>query len=264
MKGSVHVEVVAGVAALASAYLAAWRGAGGAVAPARVAAFGAGLAALTASLNGPLHDLAERLVFSGHMVQHVILTLVVPPLLLAGTPAFMIDALLRPGMALGVTRAVLRVLTRPLVAFAAWSVALVAWHLPGPYAAAVGSHGMHFLQHATLFVAAVLAWWPVGASSRELPPLPYAARLLYLFVFGMPMTIVAAMVTGAEHVLYPIAAPDALADQRLGGIVMWVPAGLVPLVSFTAVFFRWAAVEADEIDGHATLPGPESSTGVTD
>jgi len=74
-----------------------------------------------------------------------------------------------------------------------------------------------------------------------------------LFVFGMPMTVVAAMITGAERVLYPFyeAAPrlfdlTPLADQRLGGVIMWVPSGLIPLAAFTVVFFRWVAAEADE------------------
>ena len=76
---------------------------------------------------------------------------------------------------------------------------------------------------------------------------------IYLFALGVPMTVVAALITGAEHVLYPFyaAAPRVwrltpLADQRLGGLIMWVPAGLVPLAAFTAVFFRWAAAEADD------------------
>ena len=79
------------------------------------------------------------------------------------------------------------------------------------------------------------------------------AQLLYLFVFGMPMTVVAAMITSAEQVLYPFyeAAPritdlTPLADQRLGGLIMWVPSGLIPLAAFTVVYFRWVAAEADE------------------
>ena len=102
-------------------------------------------------------------------------------------------------------------------------------------------------------VTATLGWWPILSPSTLVPPLPYAAQLLYLFVFGMPMTVVAAMVTAAERVLYPFyeAAPritdlSALADQRLGGVIMWVPSGLIPLAVFTAVFFRWAAAEAEE------------------
>ena len=82
--------------------------------------------------------------------------------------------------------------------------------------------------------------------------MPYGAQILYLFAFGLPMTVVAAMITGAETLLYTgyAEAPrvfdlSPLTDQRLGGVLMWVPAGLVPLLAFTAVFFRWAAAEVD-------------------
>jgi putative membrane protein len=206
-------------------------------------AFAAALAGVVVSLNGPLHELAEGGRFSAHMIQHLILTLVVPPLLLAGTPSFMADALLAPLFEWPPTRALLAAVTRPLTALAVWSVALFAWHLPEPYAAALGSHAVHFGQHATLVAGALVAWWPILSPSRRLPALPYAAQLLYLFAFGMPMTIVAAMIAGAEQMLYP---PAPLADQRLGGVLMWVPAGLVPVTAFTAVFFRWASAESED------------------
>jgi putative membrane protein len=146
-----------------------------------------------------------------------------------------------------------RTLTRPLPAFTVYAVALVAWHLPGPYNAALEVHGWHVVEHLTLMGASLIGWWPIVSPSRLAPALPYAAQLLYLFVFGIPMTVVAAMITGAEHVLYPfyeaaprITALTPLADQRLGGVIMWVPSGLIPLAAFTIVFFRWVAAEADE------------------
>ena len=250
---AIHLEVVIAAALLAGAYVAAWRAAPEPVQPARVAAFVAASVALVGALNGPIHDLAEQALFSAHMAQHLILTLVIPPLLLAGTPAFMADALLAPLLARRATRLAARTMTRPLVALAAWTVALFAWHLPGPYAAALGSHAVHFVQHAVLVGTALLAWWPVASPSRRLPALPYAAQILYLFVFGMPMTIVAAMITSAEDVLYPfyklapaVTALTPLEDQRLGGLLMWVPAGIVPLVAFTAVFFRWVIAESED------------------
>jgi putative membrane protein len=260
MSPSIHLEVLIVAAVLAVAYAAAWRASGERVQRVRAAAFGAGLVSLIVALNGPIHDLAEGRWFSAHMAQHLILTLVTPPLLLAGTPAFMADALLDGWLSRAATRAVLRILTRPLPALAAWSIALFAWHLPRPYAAALDSHALHFVQHATLVGAALLAWWPVQSPSRRLPALPYAAQILYLFVFGVPMTIVAAMITGAEGVLYPSARSvgtlTALEDQRLGGILMWVPAAIVPLAAFTAVFFRWAAAESEDAD-EANAPDPD-------
>ena len=128
----------------------------------------------------------------------------------------------------------------PVSPSGSYAVAMIGWHLPGPYSTALEIHGWHVVEHLVLMAAAVLGWWPIVSPSRLLPPLPYAAQLLYLFVFGMPMTVVAAMITAAEDVLYPFyaAAPritslTPLADQRLGGVIMWVPSGLIPLLAFT-------------------------------
>jgi putative membrane protein len=250
---ALHLDVVIAVAVLAGAYVAGLvlsaqpRSAG------RAVAFFLGLAALLVATNGPLHVLSEGYLFTAHMVQHLILTLVVPPLLLSGTPGFMVDAVLARVGARPARWRVARLLTRPVPALAAYTVALVAWHLPGPYELALASHGWHFVEHAALTGTAILAWWPVLSTSREAPALHYGAQILYLFVFGFPMTVVAAMITTAETVLYPFysLAPrvidlSPLDDQRLGGVIMWVPAGLIPLVAFTLVFFRWVAAEPDD------------------
>src|SRR5882724_8781941 len=252
VRGEVHLDVVLGVLLLAGAYTWATLASRRPERRGPPLAFFAGCAALLAALNGPLHDLSDWYLFSAHMVQHLVLTLVVPPLLLKGLPAEMADALLRPLLARPLTAAVARTVTRPLPAFSLYAVGLIGWHLPAPYNAALEIHGWHVVEHLVLLVTAVLGWWPVLSPSRALPPLPYAAQLPYLFVFGMPMTVVASMISGAEQVLYPFyeAAPrivdlTPLADQRLGGIIMWVPSGLIPLTAFTIVYFRWVAAEAD-------------------
>src|SRR5207245_10488179 len=247
VRGEVHLDVLLGVVLLAAAYT--WA----AVASRRPAplgpplAFFAGCAALLAALNGPLHDLSDYYLFSAHMVQHLVLTLVVPPLWLAGTPGFMLDALVGCAASLRGLAPVLRWLTRAVPAFAAFGWARVGWHLPGPYTAALETHAWHVVEHLVLLGASVLGWWPILSRSERLPALPYAGQILYLFVFGMPMTVVAALITGAEHVLYPYyaAAPRVfdltpLADQRLGGVISWVPAGLMPGVALTVVCCRCA------------------------
>ena len=255
--GTWHPDVIAGVALLAGLYVGLARRAP--VPPSRAArtAFAGALAVLLLALNGPVHDLSEAPVFSAHMVQHLLLTLVMPPLLLLGLPASLLDTVLAALMRRRPLGAVVGWVTRPVPALSFFAIALVVWHLPGPYSAALGHHPLHIVQHLTFMATATLAWWPVLARSRLAPPLPYGAQLLYLFAFGLPMTIVAAMITGADALLYPLsnaaprlAVPDALADQRLGGLIMWVPAGLIPLAAFTAVFFRWAAAEyeSDEAD----------------
>ena len=255
--GSWHLEVVAGAVLVAGAYLAAMRRLTSPPSRVQRVVFLLGLGVVIAALDGPLHDLAERYLFSAHMVQHLALTLVAPPLLLLGLNAEMVDGTLH--VAGSTPTRVLRGLTRPLPALGLYTAALVAWHLPALYGMALAHHGVHILQHLTLMMTATLAWWPVCGRSRLAPPLHYGAQILYLFAFGIPMTAVAAMVAGAEDVLYPFyaSAPrvwdlSAHADQRLGGVIMWVPAGLVPLVAFTAVFFRWAAQDAEHDDIETT------------
>lgn len=256
--GEIHLEVLLGVLTLAALYTRAIVAGGRATPLAQPLAFFGGCAALLGALNGPLHDLSDYYLVSAHMVQHLILTLVVPSLWLGGTPGYVLDGLLAPLLRRRLAGGVARTLTRPLVALGLYAVALIGWHLPGPYNAALERHGWHVAEHVMLLGTALLAWWPILSASRRLPALPYAAQLLYLFVFGIPMTIVAAFVTGADRPLYPwyAAAPrlfglSPLADQQLGGVLMWVPAGVIPLVAFTVVFFRWVAAEPDE---------PEAST----
>jgi putative membrane protein len=246
---AVHLDVVAGAGLLAGAWMGAWLARRERPRRGEIAALAGALAALLLVLNGPVHELSDRYLFSAHMLQHLVLTLVVPPLLLAATPAFMIDALLRPSpLAL-----IARTLTRPLPALGLYAVGMIGWHLPGPYGLALEVHAWHIVQHLTMLTTATLAWWPVLGRSISAPRLPHAAQILYLFAFGVPMTAVAAMITGAERLLYPFYATapplvswSPLVDQRLGGVLMWVPAGIVPLVAFTVVFFRWATEESDE------------------
>src|SRR5712664_2455260 len=173
MTGEIHGDVLLGAGLLGLAYAVAWaRGPrGGAGAPVR---FFAGLGALVAALNGPLHDLSDYYLFSAHMVQHLLLTLVVAPLLLSGTPGFMLDRLIGPLRRWVLGRFVLRVATRPLPALALYSVALIAWHLPGPYEAALVRHGCHV--GAGVVAGALRVRARAAAPLRRADPLPLRVR----------------------------------------------------------------------------------------
>ena len=247
--GEWHAEVLAGLAGLAGLYLWAARAQGRRLSPGRLLALAGALTVLAGALNGPLHDLSDRALLSAHMVQHLLLTLAAPPLLLAAVPPGLLSPLLPR---LGLLPLVRRLTGLP-VAFGLYNAALVAWHLPAPYNAALEHHALHVVEHLTLIATAVLAWWPILSSEPVLPRPAYGTQLLYLFLMSVPMTVVAAFVTLAPAPLYPFyaAAPrvfplSPLEDQRLGGVIMWVPAAIAPLAAFTGVFFRWAAAEPDE------------------
>jgi putative membrane protein len=211
--------------------------------PWQILSFSAALVVLLVSLNGPVHDLSDYYLFSMHMVQHLVLTLLFPPLLLAGIPGWLLrPLLLRPGI-LPVTRA----LTRPWVAALIFSLTLAIWHIARYYELMMRSHDVHVFTHLLFMATATLMWWPVMSRVPELPPLGPGLGMLYLFLVGIPMQIVAALITFSDSVLYPwyAAAPrtwglSPLDDQRLGGLLMWIPGNLWIFAAISVLFFRWA------------------------
>ena len=212
----------------------------------RIACFVGGLVVLLGSLNGPIHDLSDYYLFSVHMVQHLLLTLVLPPLLLAGTPGWLLSPLVRHPT----VRRVARVVTHPIVAGVLFTVTLAAWHTVPAYELMMEDHDVHVFTHLLFMVTAVIMWWPVMSPVPELPSLGLGSRMLYLFVVGVPMQLVAAIITFADSVLYQwyAVAPrtwglSPLDDQKLGGLLMWIPGNLYLFGAIAVVFFIWAGQE---------------------
>ena len=250
----VHPSVVIGLVLLGGLYVYL----GGLAAPRRrVASFAAALVVLGLTLNGPLHNLSDGYLFSAHMLQHLALTLVFPPLFLYGAPAWVVRPLVRPGWVRRLARAV----TRPLAAGTIFSVPITLWHFPQFYEAALEHHALHIVQHLVFLATAVIMWWPVLSPVSELQRAAYPTQLLYLFVLGLPMSLAGALITLADGVLYPfyVAAPRVfgltpLADQQLGGLLMWVVGTIYLWVAAGVVWFRWSArEEAGEADGAVPL-----------
>ena len=248
---SIHPSTVIGLAALGGLYL--WRARArdteNRLSALRQISFFSSLLVVFASLNGPLHDLSDTYLFSAHMVQHLLLTMLFPPLLIAGVPGWM----LRPLLANRVIGPVARKLTRPFWCFAIFNIVIAGWHLPVFYNAAMANHGIHIVEHLMFMAAAVLMWWPIMSQLPELPRLSYPGQMLYCFLMILPMSIVAIYITMAEEVLYPAysAAPRISSlspadDQLLGGLIMWVPGGMIFIIIMTVIFFRWAARGEDD------------------
>ena len=246
LKWSIHPSTVIGLGVLATLYV--WRASRAVgtdrVAPARKAAFCSALFVIFASLNGPIHDLSDNYLFSGHMVQHLLLTMLMPPLLIAGVPGWMIRPLLRNRAIATIARGI----TRPIACFIIFNVVIAAWHVPALYNAAMENHDIHIAEHLMFMAAAVLMWWPLASQLPELPRLSYPGQMLYCFLMTLPMSVVAIYITMADTVLYPFyaSAPrimklSPLEDQLLGGLIMWVPGGFIFIVIMTVVFFKWAA-----------------------
>ncbi len=249
---SIHPSTAIGIAALAAIYVWAGRKPGQTPSPAQRIYFFAGLLVMFGSLNGPIHDLSDDYLFSAHMVQHLLLTLAMPPLLLAGVPGAMLKPLLtRRGLAPAA-----RFFTRAPIAFVAFNLVIAVWHLPPFYNAAMANHNLHILEHLMFMVAAVLMWWPLLSQLPEFPRLAYPGQMLYSFLMSIPMSIVAVYIAMSDHVLYPAysAAPrihplSPIEDQLLGALIMWIPGGLIFMIIMTVVFFKWNARGEDSTAG---------------
>ena len=247
----VHISTLIGCVLWVAAYyhiIVRWRPAGVPRATRmQQVSFVGGTVLLFLSLNGPLHDLSDNFLFSAHMVQHLVITLIVPPLWLMGLPEWSLRPLLKQRSVLACARA----LTGPVVAFALYNIVFVGWHFPALYNWALVNHNAHIVQHMMFIASATLMWWPVVDPIPELVRLPTPARLLYMAALGIPMSIVSAIITFAEQAMYPWyeAAPRVFAglsaadDQQLGGVIMWVPGMLVFWIALTIVFFRWSRSE---------------------
>lgn len=253
---TIHPSTLVGLASLGTVYV--WRARAAATegehAPslAQRARFVLALLCVFASLNGPLHDLSDYYLFSGHMVQHLVLTLVFPPLLISATPGWMLRPLLRRRL----VAAVARRLTRPAICFVIFNVVLAAWHLPPLYNTAMAMHEVHIVQHLMFMGAAVLMWWPLMSPLPELPRLAYPGQMLYCFLMVIPMSIVSIYITMADGLLYPAyaSAPrvwnlSPLEDQQLGGLIMWIPGGLFFYGVMSVVFYKWSQRGVDDTAG---------------
>lgn len=201
-----------------------------------------GTLTLFIALVSPLDILGDDYLLSAHMIQHLLLALIAPPLLLLGTPRW----LLRPAVTFPLGRSVGRALTHPVVVFLSFNIVFAIWHVPRYYDAALQDTTVHIIEHILFFATATLTWWPIFSPLDELPRLPEGGQVLYLFFQSLPAAILGAIITFAGDPLYPTyaSAPrvwgmSVMADQQLGGLLMWVAGGLVFFIVLTIIFFRW-------------------------
>jgi putative membrane protein len=261
--------VVAGLVAAALGYARGWRARP--VSRRRALAFGGGMTVLAVALLSPLETLAHEL-FAAHMAQHMLLIMAAAPLLAAAAPGLVVVRALPPAALRTLARArssragraLRHLLTRPLPVLGMHVVALWAWHLPGPYQAALASVPLHAAEHASYLGTAWLFWSLVlgadahGRSGRR--ALGRGPAVLYVFVTALQAGALGAVLTFARVALYPAQALGTAAwgltplqDQQLAGMLMWVPADLGYLTVAAVLFLRWLL--AMERRAHEGVPG---------
>ena len=224
----------------------------------RLWAFIGGLVASWLAIASPL-DAFSGLLLSAHMVQHLLLMSVAPPLFLLGTPLLPLlrglprkfardgvgPLLVWPALRRGAQR-----LTHPVSCWIVMAITLCAWHVPPAFDLALRSPAWHKAEHACFLGASLLFWWPVVRPFPSRPHWPAWSVPLYLLAADLLNTTLSAILTFSDHVLYPpyLQAPrlfgtTALSDQTCAGVLMWVPGSLVFLIpaALIAMQYLWAS-----------------------
>ncbi len=205
--------------------------------------FWAGLLCFAVALLSPLDYASDRYLLSAHMVQHMLITMVGPPLLLAGLPK-------------GLGRRLPRFLLNPWLTVLLFNVVLIGWHFPALYDATLRNEGLHVVEHVLFMATAFLFWWPIVGPVRsgEMRPL---MKIGYMAFAGVPPTVIGMILAIAPAPLYPfytlaprlIGEVSAEFDQRLAGVLMFGLGNLIYFVPISVIFFRLA----DETEETVTI-----------
>lgn len=225
-------------------------------APRRSRLFLSGLVVLAVSVSWPIDTIGDGYLFSIHMVQYLIMSFVAAPLLVAGTPGWMLTTVTEP------IRPVLRVLARPVVALVLFNAVLVASHWPALVGVYLRVDAVHFGMHALWMIAGYVFWLPVlNRAPSVFPKLSAPLQMVYLFLSSIIPTVPASFLTWSQTGLFDeyARAPrlwgvTAAQDTQAAGAIMKLGGGLFLWGLIVLIFFRWAATQANPAPRRAPAP----------
>jgi putative membrane protein len=242
----------------------------------QLSAFMSGLFSLWIALGSPLAAF-DHYLLSIHMVEHVLLMTVAPPLILLGAPVrsflhgfpqrfvrWARGLFLRwpPVQGLG------RILTHPVLCWLAAMVTLVGWHVPAVFALALKSHSWHEVEYACFFATGLLFWWPVVQPWPSVARWPRWCIPLYLFLATLPCDALSAFLAFCDRVVYSsyLSAPrllniSPLQDQECAGALMWVCATFIYLIPAVVVTIQILSPPRTHLAEQPKRPGRESLGG---
>lgn len=228
-----------------------------------LAVYVAGVFVLWLAADWPIGPLGAGYLLSVHTVQYMLFAFVAPPLLISGTPTWLLRGLIKPRWAHWLAWT----LSRPLVAFAFFNIILLATHLPGVVDGFTTSQLGSFAVDMSWLAAGLVFWWPILGPLPELEPMPYPGRMVYLIANVFIPTVPAAFLTFARYPIYslyelapPIGGLSAIEDQQVAGLIMKTVGGFIVLGIASVLFFRWSRSEGGEITAGPQLP-PSSHPG---
>ncbi len=226
------------------------------------------VALLWLAADWPMHDIGEQYLYSAHMVQHLLISFVVPPMFLMATPEWLARLVLLDD---GAVSKWIRKLARPLPAGVIFNALVIFLHWPGAVTRSVENGPFHFTMHVLLFASALLMWTPVVGPLPELR-VTLPARMVYLFLQSVVPTVPGAWLTFAENPVYRVYDRSyrlwnigVIDDQQAAGAIMKILGGFYLWVIIIVLFFRWAGqAERDDhnrypLAPHAGDPGADDT-----
>ena len=226
----------------------------------RAASFLFGVFLVWLAIGSPLALLDEQLL-TAHMLQHLLLMTIAPPLLwmgapllpmLHGLPQRFVQSVLGPFLRWPAVQEAGRALSQPTFCWLAAAAALVGWHIPAVFNMALQSEWLHVAEHVSFLAAGFLFWWPVIQPWPSVPIWPRWSILLYLFAATLPCDILSAYLTFCERVVYPayLNAPrlfglSVLKDQERAGALMWTCVTILYLIPAAQITLELLAPNAD-------------------
>jgi putative membrane protein len=217
---------------------------------------------LFAASTWPIHQIGEDYLYSAHMLQHLMLSYFLPPLVLLATPEWLLRVLVGEGA----TYRVVRFFSRPVVAAVLFNGMVMITHIPGVVNGSTVNGPFHFLLHFMVVMTAVLAWMPVVGPLPELQ-MRHGGKMIYLFLFSVVPTVPAAWLAMAERPVYyhygdqPVRVwnIDPINDQQVAGLIMKVGGGIFLWVVVIYMFFKRFGIEAPEANSYRRTPEPETT-----
>lgn len=194
---------------------------------------------LLVASDWPLHDIAEEYLYSMHMLQHTILTYIIPPLALLATPEWLFRLLVGKGR----TYRVIRFLTRPVIAAVTYNAVLLITHIPALVNRSAAGGPLHYSLHVLLVASALMLWTPICGPAKEWH-MSYGAMMVYLFCTSLVPSIPAGWLTFAEGSVYnhydtPVRVwgMSVLSDQQLAGGIMKLGGAVFLWALIITIFF---------------------------
>ena len=225
-----NLVLLAGIAAAAAAYVLLRHREQDAGDP---RLFWTGLACFLVALVSPVDAAADRYLLSAHMLQHILITMVGPPLVLAGLPS-------------GLSRYLPRFLGNPWLTVTLFNAVLLVWHIPALYQATLLNEDVHILEHLLFMGTALIFWLPIVGPVARVRSMAPLMKIGYLAYAGIPPTVIGMTLGLAPFVMYPFysaqprlfAAVGALGDPQVAGMMMFGLGNLIYFVPISIIFLR--------------------------